>query len=189
MKISIMYGLINLLISLSIVGNTYSKEIGGFYIGVNNLFIKNSNRYNISPQGISAGFVVPIHLMRNMDIDFKVKASHHNVENHYSYHYDHKMNYFFNVTNELLVGKSIKLKDRIKLAPQIGFGAIGEAIYYEWDRGYTHGDIFMDLSITASYSLKYFNIGILMNYEFDLLDRVSSMLSDNRFLISFIVYK
>jgi hypothetical protein len=171
------------------VENSYSKELGGICISANNLFVKNSNRYNISPQGVSAGFLIPIRFTKKMEIDFKVKASHHNVKNHYSYYYDHDLNYFISFINEILIGKSVKLKNGIKLTPQIGFGAIGESIYFEWDKGYTHADIFVDLAVAATYTMKTIDFGILINYESDLLDRVNSMLSDKRFIISLILFK
>ena len=167
----------------------FSQEIGSIFIGSNHyLSADEDNPYNVNGTGISIGLLIPIKLPV-IDVFYKVKASHHTIKYYCSCTYGRELDYFFSVTNEILVGKRIVFNDKITLIPQAGFGAIGEAVYYDWDKGYTHGEAFVDISIISFYDIKIMAVGIMVNFEKDVIPSAESYISDKRLNISLLFSK
>ena len=93
------------------------------------------------------------------------------------------------MTNEIQLGYPIQVVKKISLLPQIGFGAMGEAVHTNYCDGYTDADLFVDLSLTSAYHFDAFGIGPIINYEMNLSDQRGNMLSDNRLLFSIVIMK
>jgi len=165
------------------------KQFGGIYFGSNNLFQSKSNSYNISPQGISAGFMLPLPLFNRLQANYQVKACFHTVKHFNDPRFEHDLKYFFSASNAFLIGKNLKIQEKFNVLPQAGFGAVGEAAYYDWDKGVTHGSIFFEISTMATYKLNALQIGCMINFETDLPARVSSFLSDQRWSVALILLK
>ena len=167
---------------------SFSQELGGISFGIDNYLISNSdNKYNINPSGISAGLLIPINISFGK-IYFKVKACHHTAD-YYSYQHQHKLEYLFSATNEILIGTLFNISKRVSLIPQIGIGGIGETLFYNVNKGYSHGELFIDLSMIGKYKMHSIDLGIMINLENDILQPSSSMTSNKRLNIALLVLK
>ena len=167
--------------------NLYSQKLGSLFIGTNNYLVSGTdNRYNVNATGLNIGWLILLNVP-NVKIFYKVKASHHTVKEYFSYQYDRELEYFFSAVNEILIGKNIRLNNEIDLIPQLGFGAIGEAAYYDLDRGFTHGELLVDFSLISVYNLKSIGLGLMINFEKDIVPSVESLISDRRLNIAFII--
>lgn len=169
--------------------NLYSQKIGAIFIGANNYLNTGSgNHYHVNLTGVSAGWLIPINIER-LQVYYKVKASHHTIEDYETYGFRAKLDYFFSASNEILVGKKFKKGEKICIIPQLGFGAIGEAAYYDWDQGLTHGGAFIDISFIITYDYRNLSFGLMANFEQDIISEAESMVSGQRVNISLLLLK
>ncbi|HPG40178.1 MAG TPA: hypothetical protein PLP19_14995 [bacterium] len=169
--------------------NLYSQKIGAVFIGANNyLYTYRNNHSHVKLTGVSAGWLIPINIS-SLPVYYKVKAAHHSVEDYDSFGFYGKLNYFFSATNEILVGKQFKVDDKISIIPQFGFGAMGEAVYRDWNIGYTYGGTFIDFSVITSYDCGKFSLGLMTNYEKGVMPDKDSMVSDQRLNIALLFIK
>jgi len=179
--------LILLVALMIIVPDLYGQKIGALFVGANNYLVSGGdNEYNINATGLSVGWLIPINIS-NLNIYYKVKASHHKINEYDRSPYWRKLEYFFSAVNEILIGKRLAINDKVNIIPQIGFGAIGEAAYYDWDKGATHGEAFMDLSFLSTYDMNKLSLGIMINFEKDIIPAPSSIISDKRLNVTLVV--
>ena len=170
-----------------------AQEIGGLFVGVNHyLPAGETNHFNVQENGIGFGFLVPIHVP-GVTLYFKAKGAHHQADwqNEYKsmFYYRPPVNYFLSASNEFLMGRTLKLGQRHSLVPQIGFGVTGEAAYSDWDVGYTHGNVFMDVSLMFIQQLENFDLGLLVNYEHDLIEDAAPLVSEARLNLVLVILK
>lgn len=170
-------------------GNLYSQKIGAVFIGANNyLKTTGNNHSHVKLTGVSAGWLIPINIS-TLPVYYKVKAAHHTIEEYNTVEFIKELNYFFSVTNEILVGKKFKVDDKITIIPQLGFGAMGEAVYRDWNDGFTNGGAFVDFSVITSYNCGKLSLGLLVNYEKGIIPDCDSMVSDQRLNVALLLLK
>lgn len=173
---------------ISITTQLYGQKYGALFLGSNYYLAgDDDNRYDVNTTGLAVGWLLPIH-MSNLAVYYKVKAAHHTTH-YYSNRYDCQLDYFFSAVNEILVGKTFHYNGKFDLIPQLGFGAMGEAAYSDWDRGFTHGEGFVDLSLILKYRMQPVDVGLMISFEQNIIKNVSSMVSDKRLNLVLVVFK
>ena len=165
-----------------------SQEYGVLMIGSNIFLTSDSNnRHNVSKNGMSFGFMLPVNC-KKMNIFYKVKLSTHTADS-YDYHDRQRLDNYIMAVNELLVSYDININNKSTIAPQIGLGMMAESIHHEFFDGYSSAELFIDLSFMVKYSLRHFGIGLLTNYENGIDDFKGNLVSDKRLNLSLIIYK
>lgn|GEM_PF-3007944 len=166
-----------------------SQSLGGIFFGLNHYLNVDEDKWNnIDASGFSAGFILPMNIQK-VSIFFKLKTSFHTVGPNYSYQYDRSIDHFLSVINEVLIGKQILPSNKFELLPQFGLGAIGESFYFDWNKGYCHGDYFVDFSLLLKRKSRIVDMGIMFNWENGLNKEVEGFLSSKRICTSFVIMK
>ena len=161
-----------------------AQQIGGLGVGWTTYTGENDNLSAISNHGISLLALVPVHTSA-IDVSVKLKLAHFSNIRSTGDSYQYKL---ANVSNELLAGKKLVLKNIIIL-PQLGYGIRAESRYIDWDVGYFRIDTFLDYSILLSRTVGAVDLGLLINYETDLKSIDESMKSGRRFNLSVVLSK
>jgi len=133
------YFLLILIFTSNLLGEDIFNVHFGFSNCPNNALAHDYERgidriYHVKKNGILFGFSIPINI-KYIDIHLKIERAIHEVSNVEYFHSptqsffsNEKSIYVYNV-NELLIGKSLKIKSKSTLLPQIGFGWSAEGVF------------------------------------------------------------
>ncbi len=169
-----------------------SFQFGMQYLSKNNYPIF-QGEYEVSTVGMTFGILIPIKIL-DFDSYYKVRIGIHRVNKFvynsswYQNNYPELENYndFLTGINEILIGKSMQIKES-ELLPQIGFGFIGEEIGRASGGGIVWRLFFLDLSMIFRPNMFNQRFGIMANYERGFWESFENMPAKNRLNFSLIV--
>lgn len=183
-----------LMIFVFILFTLASPGYGGEHIiftsGVCNISNPDYYLFSVPSTRYSTGVLIPINTTKAA-FDFKINFTYYKSDDLKRWNDGFIYNqYYMTYSNELLIGGDISLFKLIELTPQFGFGFLIE--WKELKNGhhivdYDCSEIF-EVSLQIKYPLRYFGVGIMVNYQDDVIytDEYSNL--PWRYNISFLLY-
>ena len=188
---------------LFFVGIIYAKdEIGSIFFG--SCFLTNSEKdtscfvsHEIHPVGVTVGFTLPVNLVKNLEMDYKVALSYYHVETkqrqYDPYQFlikgitDYKN--FSSGSNTILIGKEFQGPSNTILAPFFGAGICFETMWTDKIQGDISSQFIVELSFIIKKQVKHTFLGLAGNYVHGFYGISDQFNADNQISISMVILK
>ena len=173
-----------LLLILLVFSQSYSQDIGHFFIGINNLTGTRPSE-PIDARGLKIGTIFPL-IKTNPYIALKTTYAIHSapfdrggVYRYYHEEWGRDRGLYWAISNSLLLGFEMPLGP-VCFSPWVGLGWYGDRLvnsaYYIREQGY-----FYDISFAVSKKYKNCKVGVILSFERDFTQELGYyLLTPNR---------
>ncbi len=158
----------------------------GAFVGLSSFSVQNrSNTYEVAPNGVCGGFLVPVR-PRSLPLYLKVRALFHKADftplNGDTYHR------YMQVSNSLVLAVSLLQNCCWSIQGGFGGGIQNESAYSRWGVGVSAAEVFVEASVTATRSLGGTKLGLMFVYEHGFNDEDVFLVSEDRIQIALVSF-
>jgi hypothetical protein len=175
-----------ILVCLLQTGSVRGQDRLGAFVGGSHFVTGDrENPYNVTPNGLAAGLLVPIHLLKS-PIFLKLKVVYHGAE--YSrYLSQDPYDAYIHASNSLLFGVKSVHGGGLNLKLLVGPGIHNESIYSKWAEGVSAAEVYGEVTILGLTHLKRLQYGGMLSYEHGLTGNANRLVSNRRLQLAFVM--
>lgn len=168
-------------ILLLMTGNatiSLASERLGVFTGVSHFVTQGENDfYNVSPNGVTGGILLPVRLSR-VPLFVKVKVLYHGADYHAGLNRSYDS--YIHASNAFLAGVKTWRGQNYSVQVLLGPGIHNESIYSEWNTGVASAEVFGEISVIVAKNVGSKRIGALLSIERGFTSDDSHLVTDRR---------
>ena len=168
------------LLILAVGQTTFAREQErlGIFVGASHFITQGeANTYDVSPNGVTGGLLVPVHLSE-VPIFVKLKVVYHVAD--YTGWPNRSYDSYIQASNAFLAGVKAWRGHQYSVQVLLGPGIHNESVYSEWGAGVSSAELFADLSVIVSKHQGNRRIGALLSFERGWTSNDTHLVTDRR---------
>lgn len=158
----------------------------GASIGLSSFAVHNrSNTYQVDPNGVCAGFLVPVR-PRSLPLYLKVRALYHKAD--FTPWNGETYDRYIQVSNSLLFVLPVVQAENWSIQGGAGGGIQNESAYSKWGVGVSAAGLFVEASAIVTRTLRGSRLGVMVVYEHGFNSEDVFLVSEDRVQVTLVSF-